>query len=172
MFEKLSFNDAMTGLFNRNYLVMHPDDVKRKLPCSYVMFDLNHLKEINDNYGHSKGDEYIRNFAEILKKILPENAEAIRADNVAFDLLWRKFYGDYEQMRPTVGQLVQEKNTDDNDSPYRSSSLASPPSYAYREYVTPFNNGKILAVTLRYGPEGQYTISNEIFRCNIPRTSN
>ena len=105
-------------------------------------------------------------------KVAHENAEAIRADNVAFDLLWRKFYGDYEQMRPTVGQVVQEKNTDDNDSPYRSSSLASPPSYAYREYVTPFNNGKILAVTLRYGPDGQYAISNEIFRCDIPRTSN
>ena len=84
MFEKLSFNDAMTGLFNRNYLVMHPDDVKRKLPCSYAMFDLNHLKEINDNYGHSKGDEYIQNFAEILKKILPENAEAIRTGGDEF----------------------------------------------------------------------------------------
>lgn len=91
MFEKLSFNDAMTGLFNRNYLVMHPDDVKRKLPCSYVMFDLNHLKEINDNYGHSKGDEYIRNFAEILKKILPENAEAIRTGGDEFLVIIPKF---------------------------------------------------------------------------------
>jgi diguanylate cyclase (GGDEF)-like protein len=48
------------------------------------MFDLNHLKEINDNYGHSKGDEYIQNFAEILKKILPENAEAIRTGGDEF----------------------------------------------------------------------------------------
>ena len=60
MFEKLSFQDAMTGLYNRNYLIMNPDDVKRKLPCCYVMFDLNHLKEINDRYGHNKGDEYIQ----------------------------------------------------------------------------------------------------------------
>ena len=59
LLEKLSFNDAMTGLFNRNYLIMNPDDVKRKLPCSYVMFDLNHLKKINDNYGHKKGDDGI-----------------------------------------------------------------------------------------------------------------
>ena len=29
-------------------------------------------------------------------KIAHENAEALRADNVAFDLLWRKFYGDFE----------------------------------------------------------------------------
>ena len=78
MFEKLSFQDAMTGLYNRNYLIMNPDDVKRKLPCCYVMFDLNHLKEINDRYGHNKGDEYIQQFSNIIKKIVPKNAEAIR----------------------------------------------------------------------------------------------
>ena len=108
-------------------------------------------------------------------KVAHENAEALRADNVAFDLLWRKFYGDYDQMRSTIGQLVPEKNTDDGNSPYRSTSLDDPPSYAYREYVTPINDGndgKLLAVTLRYGPDGAYTISNEVFRCNIPRTAN
>lgn len=108
-------------------------------------------------------------------KIARENAEALRADNIAFDLLWRKFYGDYEQMRSTVGQAVPEKNTDDADSPYRSSSLGDPPSYAYREYVTPINNGndgKLLAVTLRFGSEGQFTISNEVFRSDIPRIAN
>ena len=113
----------------------------------------------------------------VAAKIVHENAETLRADGIAFDLLWRKFYGDYDQMRSTAGQLVPEKNTNDSNSPYRSASLDDPPSYAYREYVTLFNanndgDGKLLAVTLRYGPDGQYTISNEIFRCNIPRTSN
>ena len=105
-------------------------------------------------------------------KIAHENAETLRADNIAFDLLWRKFYGDYEQMRPTVGQLVQEKNTDDNDSPYKSISLGAPPSYAYREYVTPQNGGKMLGVTLTYGTEGRFSISNEVFRSDIPRIAN
>ena len=105
-------------------------------------------------------------------QIAHENAETLRADNIAFDLLWRKFYGDYEQMRSTVGQTVPEKNTDDTDSPYRSSTLGDPPSYAYREYVTPVNDGKMLAVTLTYGSEGQFTISNEVFRSDIPRIAN
>ena len=105
-------------------------------------------------------------------KIAHENAETLRADNIAFDLLWRKFYGDYEQMRSTVGQTVPEKNTDDTDSPYRSSTLGDPPSYAYREYVTPVNDGKMLAVSLTYGSEGQFTISNEVFRSDIPRIAN
>ena len=108
-------------------------------------------------------------------KVAHENAVALRADNVAFDLLWRKFYGDYDQMRSTTGQLVPEKNTADSNSPYRSASLDDPPSYAYREYVTPINDGndgKLLAITLKYGPNGEHTISNEVFRCNIPRTAN
>ena len=105
-------------------------------------------------------------------KVAHENAEALRADNVAFDLLWRKFYGDYEHMKSTVGQLVPEKNTADTDSPYHSSTLDDPPSYGYREYVTPQNNGKMLAVTLTYGSEGQFSISNEVFRSDIPRTNN
>ena len=108
----------------------------------------------------------------VAAKIAHENAEVLRADNIAFDLLWRKFYGDYEQMRSTVGQTIPEKNTDDTDSPYRSTSLDDPPSYAYREYVTPYNGGKLLAVTLKYGHQGQFTISNEVFRSDIPRTSN
>lgn len=110
-------------------------------------------------------------------KVAHENAEALRADNVAFDLLWRKFYGNYDQLRSTDGQDVPERNTADADSPYRSATLDDPPSYGYREYVTPVNpinddDGKILAVTLTYGPEGRYVISNEVFRCNIPRTTN
>ena len=105
-------------------------------------------------------------------KVAHENAEALRADNVAFDLLWRNFYSDYDQMRSTVGQTVSEKNTADSDSPYHSASLDDPPSYNYREYVTPVSDGKMLAVTLTYGPEGQYAISNEVFRSDIPRNSN
>lgn len=91
MFEKLSFHDAMTGLFNRNYLIMNPDDMRRKLPCSYVVFDLNNLKMINDNYGHSKGDEYIQSFADILKKIVPDNAETIRTGGDEFLVIIPKY---------------------------------------------------------------------------------
>ncbi len=108
----------------------------------------------------------------VAAKIAHENAEALRADNVAFDLLWRKFYGDYEQMRSTVGQTIPSKNTDDSNSPYKSTMLGNPPSYAYREYVTPQNGGKMLVINLTYGTQGQFSISNEVFRSDIPRTAN
>jgi len=91
LFEKLSYHDAMTGFYNKNYLIMNPDDFKRSLPCSYIIFDLNHLKKINDNYGHKKGDEYIRNFASFLKSMVPEGAETIRTGGDEFLVILPKY---------------------------------------------------------------------------------
>ncbi|WP_405322942.1 GGDEF domain-containing protein [Fibrobacter sp.] len=91
LFEKLSYHDAMTGFYNKNYLIKNPDDFKRTLPCSYVIFDLNHLKRINDSYGHKKGDEYIRNFANFLKSMVPEEAETIRTGGDEFLVILPKY---------------------------------------------------------------------------------
>ena len=91
LFEKLSYYDAMTGFYNKNYLIMNPDDFKRTLPCSYMIFDLNHLKKINDNYGHQKGDEYIRSFARFLKSMVPESAETIRTGGDEFLVILPKY---------------------------------------------------------------------------------
>ena len=105
-------------------------------------------------------------------KIAHENAEALRADNIAFDLLWRKFYGDFEQMRPTVGQVLTEKDTNAADSPYRSTALGDPPSYRYAESVSNCFDGKMLAIELKYGANDQFTRHLEVFRSDIPRTAN
>lgn len=53
--------DKLTGIFNRDYYekYIHEINFKNKTPLCYVAIDLNNLKFINDNYGHSKGDEYI-----------------------------------------------------------------------------------------------------------------
>ena len=40
-------------------------------PTGVMMFDLNHLKRINDTLGHDAGDELIVSFARILRKGLP-----------------------------------------------------------------------------------------------------
>ena len=109
----------------------------------------------------------------VAARIAHENAETLCADNIAFDLLWRKFYGDFDTMYSTVGGSLVERNTDDVASPYRSTFLGDPPSYSYREGVIPKDGGKLLVITLSYGSSGQFSISNELFRSEIPRiTSN
>lgn len=107
----------------------------------------------------------------VAERISHANAEALRADNVAFDLLWRRFNLDYDQLTSTVGQRAVQQNTADTSSPYHSSRLVQPPAYSYTEYTEPSNNVKYLTIELHYGPNNQYTRRLQVVRSEIPRTN-
>ncbi|MDD3726135.1 MAG: diguanylate cyclase, partial [Candidatus Ratteibacteria bacterium] len=64
-----SSHDVLTGLYNRAYLEeeMKRLDTPRQLPISIIMGDLNNLKQINDIYGHSAGDEVLQKVSEVLR---------------------------------------------------------------------------------------------------------
>lgn len=70
--------DSLTGLYNRRYFEEYlKKEVRRALrqkqPFSIIGLDLDHLKEINDKYGHAYGDLAIKTVANVLK----HNARAI-----------------------------------------------------------------------------------------------
>ena len=65
--------DGLTGIFNHRYFQEHfmvefMRSVRYGSPLSVVLFDVDHFKLVNDNYGHLTGDEVLREFAVILKK--------------------------------------------------------------------------------------------------------
>lgn len=63
--ENMAFKDELTGLFNRRYcLKMLNLMLLDKSQFSIGMIDIDGLKKVNDNLGHLKGDEYIKNVAE------------------------------------------------------------------------------------------------------------
>lgn len=64
----LSFHDSLTELYNRRYFEneMERLDSSRKIPISIIIIDLDGLKKINDNYGHKKGDLYIKEAGKII----------------------------------------------------------------------------------------------------------
>ncbi len=70
----LTFHDGLTDLYNRKFVKeeMRRLDVKRMLPMSIIMADINGLKIFNDNYGHNTGDKLITKAAEILKENIRE----------------------------------------------------------------------------------------------------
>ena len=77
-YEKLSLYDSMTGAYNRNYLIDYKFDRADCLPCSYIFCDCNHLKKINDLYGHDMGDKYIIEVFKILKDSMTDRSVVIR----------------------------------------------------------------------------------------------
>lgn len=77
-YEKLSLYDPMTGAYNRNYLIVYQFDRADCLPCSYIFCDCNHLKKINDHFGHDMGDKYILEASKILKDSMTDRSIVIR----------------------------------------------------------------------------------------------
>jgi diguanylate cyclase (GGDEF)-like protein len=70
-----SRTDALTGLPNRRgFLDVVDHELKRSAragdPCSVVMLDLDHFKEINDRHGHAAGDAVLQAAASRLRGVL------------------------------------------------------------------------------------------------------
>ncbi|KUO77377.1 MAG: hypothetical protein APF77_12090 [Clostridia bacterium BRH_c25] len=60
--------DSLTGICNRRCLFAKlPEILKVEFPVSLMMIDIDNFKRVNDTYGHSAGDEFLKRFAEILK---------------------------------------------------------------------------------------------------------
>ncbi|MDE6202041.1 MAG: GGDEF domain-containing protein, partial [Lachnospiraceae bacterium] len=66
--ESASLHDFLTGLGNRSKFMEDIENlVNTGTPCSIMMLDIDHFKHINDTYGHTAGDEALKQLAERLK---------------------------------------------------------------------------------------------------------
>lgn len=93
---KMSQTDMLTGLYNRRAFFSFAEDEFSIIKCSGGVFtcailDLDHFKQVNDTYGHLKGDEVLVTLAKLLmdKKILPESVVGGRYGGEEFLLLFR-----------------------------------------------------------------------------------
>lgn len=84
--------DALTGLANRRrFRVALAREVERwrryRIPCALLMLDIDHLKHVNDQFGHPAGDIVIRQIAQTLKEVSRDNDTAARLGGEEFGLL-------------------------------------------------------------------------------------
>jgi diguanylate cyclase (GGDEF)-like protein len=94
-FKKLQLSavtDPLTGLYNRRlFSESFEKELNRArrygLPLSIVMLDLHRFKEVNDTYGHPRGDEVLRAVAKTLQKALRTSDSAFRIGGDEFVLL-------------------------------------------------------------------------------------
>ncbi|OAA91102.1 HD domain-containing phosphohydrolase [Clostridium ljungdahlii] len=66
--EFLSYNDQLTGLYNRRFFEEELERLndKENLPLTIVMADVNGLKLINDSFGHAAGDELLKKVSVVM----------------------------------------------------------------------------------------------------------
>ncbi|CAG2143727.1 sensor domain-containing diguanylate cyclase [Cupriavidus plantarum] len=87
--EFLGKHDVLTKLFNRAYYEDELARLGRKgpWPISVIAVDLNGLKVVNDQFGHSDGDALLRRTGEVLKKAVGEQACVARTGGDEFMVL-------------------------------------------------------------------------------------
>ena len=79
--QELAVRDSLTNLFNRRYLhemleVEFARSKRAQTSLAILMMDSDHLKDINDKYGHKAGDDFLVHIANVIR-------ENIRAGDIA-----------------------------------------------------------------------------------------
>lgn len=87
-----AITDGMTGLYNRRYFEEYIKKeairaMRQKQKFTVIGLDLDHLKQINDTYGHNYGDIAIKAIAEVLKSNARSIDIAARMGGEEFNLI-------------------------------------------------------------------------------------
>ena len=112
----LSFNDKLTGLYNRAFFEEELSrlDTERQLPLSLIMGDVNGLKLINDALGHESGDRLLRKVAEILRNSCRKEDIIARWGGDEFIILLPKTKAHCAER---ICERIQEKSRSSSDFP-------------------------------------------------------
>lgn len=82
LIEYQAYHDPLTGLLNRRYVlekltpfINRANETGENI--SVLFIDLDRFKQVNDSFGHSKGDEILKTVASRIKSCLPTNENTI-----------------------------------------------------------------------------------------------
>lgn len=106
----ISFEDSLTGLFNRNKF---NEDFQKYIekPGDFLgvaCFDINGLKTVNDRMGHMAGDEFIRSAAAHISQLFPQTTYRIGGDEFVVVDSQRK----EEEFKAAVASVCDSKYQD------------------------------------------------------------
>lgn len=92
--EEISITDELTQIYNRRYFnemfIKFIDVAKRNNELiNFIIFDVDHFKQYNDEYGHLKGDKVLKEIADIVKNSLKRgNDYCFRLGGEEFGILF------------------------------------------------------------------------------------
>lgn len=82
-------HDPLTNIHNRQFFdkISAKSNLDFDTPVAMILCDLDELKSMNDTYGHKKGDELIKEAANLLKRIFSDIAVVARVGGDEFAIL-------------------------------------------------------------------------------------
>lgn len=85
----ISFHDALTGVYNRAYFEeeLHRLEHRRSGAVAIAIVDVDGLKQVNDTWGHSKGDELLIKAAQILRHAVRQEDVVARIGGDEFAII-------------------------------------------------------------------------------------
>lgn len=154
--EKMYIHDSLTGLFNRRGYYrfaqsMYEDALRDKLPLMIVCVDIDHLKTINDTYGHHEGDAAIKALAACLGRVAPPNGLCVHLSGDEFMMMAAGCdQSDMQRLLADVQEEIDRTNTV-SDKPYGISASAGgftavPDGEMSLEYMTSLADDAMYAV--------------------------
>jgi len=104
--------DKLTGIYNRQAfdLVIHPilkDIQRKKFALSLILFDIDHFKKVNDEFGHMAGDEALKHIVKLCLETIRESDILCRWGGEEFLILLKECsledaYEISEKIRETI----------------------------------------------------------------------
>lgn len=89
---RLAYTDQLTGLANRASFESEMDKIDSEKnehkTIGIVVFDVNSLKYVNDNFGHQQGDILIKSAAEAIKAVFLDNFKTFRIGGDEFAAIY------------------------------------------------------------------------------------
>ena len=90
--EHLASTDTLTGAYNRRkFTDIFTNELQRNLrynsTLTLIMFDIDHFKHINDEFGHAAGDAVLREMSQLVRGLIRANDVLVRWGGEEFIIL-------------------------------------------------------------------------------------
>jgi diguanylate cyclase (GGDEF)-like protein len=111
IYKQLAYEDYLTKGWNRTAFEQDIEDlISQNKSFRLVLLDLNHLKQINDTYGHKEGDFIITASYNSIKEPVKDNGKSYRISGDEFACILYNTNNDlFEKYKEQVANILKEK---------------------------------------------------------------
>lgn len=153
MLEKQAFYDDLTGLANRNLLKDHlrlalSQARRRQTSMALLFLDLDRFKYVNDTFGHSFGDQLLKEVSQRLRNQVRASDTVARMGGDEFIVILNDLATDNSQARLEAGRVAKQIEKTLTEKPFNLQSHAISASFSIGIALCP-NDGEDSELLIR-----------------------